>query len=82
MRYRGILLDEYDAPAAWRDELRYPLLQLGLAKRYGRPVEEFGIGLQKLDGSDPEATVYSSDDIDWAMAELRRLAKRISQLMR
>jgi hypothetical protein len=82
MPYRGILLSEDQPPEGWRDEPQYPLLQLGLANRYGRPVDEFGIGIQKLDGSEPEVTIYSSGEIERAAGEFRRLARRISQLMR
>lgn len=79
--YRGLLLSEPGAPAGWRDEPTYPLLQYGLAARYGRPAEEFGIGLQRLDGSEPEVTVYSRKEMEAAVAVFQRLAKRISQYM-
>jgi hypothetical protein len=79
--YRGILLSESGPSPGWRDELAYPLLQYGLATRYGRPVEEFGVGLQRLDGSQPEVTVYSPKELEAAVTAFQRLAKRISQYM-
>jgi hypothetical protein len=82
MSYRGILLREDEPEGTWRDEAVYPLLQYGLANRYGRPMEEFGIGIQKLDGSAPDVMVYSAEEMEQAVEAFRRLAKRISQLMR
>lgn len=79
--YRGILLSEESPPPGWRDEAAYPLLQYGLANRYGRPAEEFGVGVQRLDGSDPEVTVYSAKELEAAVRAFRRLARKISQLI-
>ena len=80
--YRGILLREENPTAGWRNEPAYPLLQYGLATRYGRPVEEFGVGIQRLDASDLEVTVYSPEELEAAVKAFQRLAKRISQLIR
>lgn len=80
--YRGILLSEGGPSTGWRDEPAYPLLQYGLATRYGRPVEEFGVGVQRLDGSEPEVTVYSRKEMEAAVTAFQRLARRISQYIR
>lgn len=80
--YRGILLREGGELAGWRDEPAFPLLQYGLASRYGRPAEEFGVGVQCLDGSEPQVAVYSRKEIETALAMFQLLAKRLSGYMR
>jgi hypothetical protein len=80
--YRGLLLGEAGPPAGWQEEPVYPLLQFGLAARYGRPANEFGVGFQRLEGGDPEVNVYSRSEMRAAVAVFERLAKRISQYMR
>ena len=66
----------------WQDDLRMPLLQLGLAHVTGRPVAEIVVGYQDLDGTGLETTAYSTSEIEDAKRCLLALAKRLMALQR
>ena len=74
--YRAILLDEI--PLRWKEELRMPLIQRGLARAYGRPEDKFVVGIQELDASDLAVTSYSKTDIDYAEQIARGLAEEVT----
>jgi hypothetical protein len=73
--YRGVLLGPHSAE--WIDELRMPLLQLGLATVLARPVAEVEIGVQGLDGGGLKATRFGTHDIARAQKRLRDLARTL-----
>ena len=75
--YRAILLEEI--PLQWEEELRMPLIQRGLALTYGRPEDEFVVGIQELDASDLAVTFYSKTDIDHAEQIGQQLAKEVAK---
>jgi hypothetical protein len=75
--YRGILLGRHSAD--WKDELRMPLLQLGLGNALARPVAEVGIGVQNLDGGGLQSTRFDSYAIARAQKRLRDLAKTLAE---
>lgn len=74
--YRAILLDEI--PLRWKEELRMPLIQRNLARTYGRPEDEFVVGIQELDASNLEVTSYSKTDIDHAEQIVQQLAEKVA----
>ena len=55
-----------------------PLIQRGLARLYGRPEDEFVIGIQELDASDLAVTSYSKTDIDHAEQIVQQLAEEVA----
>jgi hypothetical protein len=71
---RAILLG--DAPADWRSEPRFPLLQKGVANRYAKAIEQIEVGVQQLDGSEIEVISFSDRDIDQAEERLTQLLAR------
>jgi hypothetical protein len=75
--YRSILLGAI--PPTWRREVRMPLIQRGMAKKYGRPEDEFEIAYQELDASDLQATSYSRVELDEAEERARRLAEGVNR---
>ena len=74
--YRAILLEEI--PLRWEEELRMPLIQRSLARVYGRPEDEFVVGIQELDASDLAVTSYSETDIDHAEQIVQQLAEEVA----
>jgi hypothetical protein len=75
--YRGVLLGRHSVE--WKEEVRMPLLQLGLANVLARPVAEVGIGVQDLDGGGLQATRFGSQAIARAQKRLRDLAKTLAE---
>lgn len=73
--YRAVLLGP--APAAWKQELRMPLIQRVVAKTYGRAEEQFSVAYQKLDGTDIQEALYSSTELNEADDTARRLASTV-----
>jgi hypothetical protein len=63
--YRAILPSE-SAPG--KGGGTSPLLQYGIAARCGRLSEEFGVGVQRRDASEPEVTAYSQEELEAALA--------------
>ena len=74
--YRAILLEEI--PFQWKEELRMPLIQRGIALIYGRPEDRFEVGIQELDASDLVVTSYSKADIDHAEQIGQHLAAEVA----
>lgn len=72
--YRAILLGESDA--AWRSQLRMPIIQRAVSQILKRPEELVSVGVQELDGSSLQATTYSKRHINAAVAELADLAAK------
>ncbi len=76
--YRGVLLGT--SPTGWRNQLRMPLLQRAIAIKYGRPVDEIGIGIQDLDGSGLQVAIFSMGQIRTAEREFLDLGERVRRL--
>ena len=74
--YRAILLE--DIPLGWKEELRMPLIQRGLAHAYYRPENKFVVGIQELDASDLVEVSYSKTAIDEAERIVRQLAEEVA----
>jgi hypothetical protein len=74
--YHAILLTPVSIPA-WKDELRWPLLQVAVAERYQRNQENVSVGVQRLDGSGLEIVSYSTTAIKKAIGEAKSLAKHL-----
>jgi hypothetical protein len=72
--FRAILLGE--PRADWRTELRFPLLQRGVANRYARPAAQIQVGVQQLDGSGIEVVSFSDKQIRRAEDRLTALIAR------
>jgi len=70
--YRALLLGEY--PSNWKNQLRMPLIQSAVAKRYGRPVDNIAVGVQQLDGSGLTVKEYSQAEIAKAESEFRSIS--------
>ena len=77
--YRGVLLGV--PPRGWRDQLRMPLLQRALSRKYGRPLNELSIGVQELDGSGLAITNFSLRRITEAEREFLDLGQQVRQLV-
>jgi hypothetical protein len=77
--YRGILLGV--PPRGWRDQLRMPLLQRALSRKYARPLNEIWIGVQDLDGSGLEIARFASRRITEAEREFLDLGQRVRELV-
>jgi hypothetical protein len=69
--YRGVLLGQ--AGPGWRTELRMPLIQAGLAMRYDRPIDQFNVGVQRLDGTMLEETHFVDREVTTARTRLEQL---------
>lgn len=76
--YRAIILGA--GRAHWRNELRMPLIQSAIALKYGRPVDEVAVGVQKPDGRAMKEQIYTSSQIASARQEFRRLGEMVRQL--
>ena len=74
--YRAILLE--NITLGWKEELRMPLIQRGLARAYYRPESEFVVGIQELDASDLVVTSYSKTTIDEAEQVILQLAEEVA----
>jgi hypothetical protein len=71
--YRALLLGQY--PRDWENQMRMPLLQGAVARRYGRPIGQIGVGVQHLDGSGLIAKQYSPAEIAKAESEFRNISR-------
>jgi hypothetical protein len=78
--YTAVLLDP--PPEGWRDELRMPLLQSALARRYRREERDIAVGFQDPDGGRPIVATYSARDLLNAAEEARMLAARVAAVWR
>jgi hypothetical protein len=78
--YRGILLSDADDPQ-WQDQLRMPLLQRAIARKFERDEKDVVVGVQRLDGSDLQTHYYGARSIRDAEGEARTLAETISGLL-
>ena len=76
--YRAVILGA--GGSNWRNELRMPLIQSAIASKYGRPVEEVAVGVQKPNGSALESEIYSSAQIASARQEFNRLGDGVRRL--
>ncbi|MDE0084718.1 MAG: hypothetical protein OXU23_03335 [Candidatus Poribacteria bacterium] len=74
--YRAILLETI--PPQWKEELRMPLIQRGLAHAYGRREDKFEVGIQELDASDLVVNVYSKSELDDAEQLAQQLAEKVA----
>jgi hypothetical protein len=70
--YRALLLGAHRR--TWESELRMPLLQLAVSRRYGRPPDSITVGVQHLDGSSLATRQYSQSEIRAAEAQFRNLS--------
>jgi hypothetical protein len=73
---RGVVIGA--ASADWEREIRFPLLQRGLAQAYQRREEFVSVAVQNLDGSDLIETAYQPSRID----ECERIAQRLISTVR
>jgi hypothetical protein len=73
--YRGILLGSM--PARWADELRMPLIQVGLAQLYKRQPDEIEVGWQDLSGRPLQTKCYADREIRTAFREVTRISKSV-----
>jgi hypothetical protein len=73
--YRGILLGSI--PANWTDQLRMPLIQLGLAQLYKRSADEIEVGWQDLSGRPIRTKCYTDREIRSALKEVERISKSV-----
>jgi hypothetical protein len=64
----------------WRDELRMPLIQEAIARKYGRPVDEVSVGVQRPDGSHLDQHKFRSSDVARARSELSGLGETVRPL--
>jgi hypothetical protein len=71
---QGIFLGSYRP--RWSEELRMPLAQHALATFHSWPVDEVAIGVQLIDGSPPELSHYSEEELAQAIAEFEDLRGR------
>jgi hypothetical protein len=78
--YSAILLDP--PPEGWREQLRMPLLQSALARRYRRDERDIAVGFQDPDGGRPIVATYSARDLLNAAEEARTLAARVAAVWR
>lgn len=74
--YTAVLLDP--PPEGWRDQLRMPLLQSALARRYRREERDIAVGFQDPDGGRPIVATYSARDLLNAAEEARMLAAMVA----
>lgn len=75
--YRAVILGA--RPAAWRKELRLPLIQQEISSRYARPVSQVRVGFQNLDGSDFAITQFTKIQIEEAMEEASGIGKIVNR---
>lgn len=75
--YRAILFEE--RTPTWDQELRMPLIQLGVASAYGRPANEMSVGLQELDSSNLLVCRFDGEELAIAEAVAQDLAAQVAR---
>src|SRR5208337_997217 len=75
--YRALLLGQY--PRDWETQMRMPLLQSAVARRYGRPIDHIAVGVQHLDGSGLTAKKYSQAEIAAAESDFRNISRIVER---
>jgi hypothetical protein len=78
--YRALLLGQYSR--GWENQLRMPLLQGAVARRYGRPIDHIAVGVQHLDGSGLIAKQYSPIEMATAESEFRNISTIVERYAR
>lgn len=76
--YSAVLFGAIDP--SWKDQLRMPLIQLGIAERYGRPASEIRVGFQDLEGNKTVNHRFAKAVLDDALVEFMRLGDRVRKL--
>src|SRR5262249_11274454 len=70
--YRAILLGNYQPN--WKNQLRMPLLQRAVARKFGRPADKVTMGVQYLDGTSLVEHQFSQRDVTNAENEFKNLS--------
>jgi hypothetical protein len=65
----------------WRRELRMPLVQHALATFLHWPLEEVAVGVQLIDGGEPEVQQYSGVEVSEALEEFGRLRRQGADIL-
>lgn len=73
--YRGILLGSI--PDNWANQLRMPLIQIGLAQLYKRQPDEIEVGWQDLSGRPLQTKCYADREMRTAFKEITRISKSV-----
>ena len=76
---QGIFLGRHTG--RWREELRMPLAQHALSTFLCWPPDEVAVGVQLIDGSEPEVQHYSSFEVREALNEFAELQIRVAALL-
>ena len=75
--YRAILLE--DIMPDWDEDLRMPLIQIGISNAFGRPINEISVGIQELDASSLVVRRFDAEELATAEAVARDLSTQISR---
>ena len=75
--YRAILLE--NIMPAWDEDLRMPLIQIGIAKAFGRPINEVSVGIQELDASNLVVCCFKPEELATASHVAQYLSNQISR---
>lgn len=73
--YRAVIIG--DRAAEWRQELRFPLIQLEIARRYARPIPSIRVGFQEMDGSNLVVARYTAQQIGEAVREAAAVSRKV-----
>lgn len=65
----------------WRGELRMPLAQHALSTFLCWPLDDVAVGVQLIDGSEPEVQHYSSIEVSEALEEFAQLSSRVADML-
>jgi hypothetical protein len=76
---QGIFLGRHNE--RWRGELRMPLAQHALSTFLCWPLEEVAVGVQLIDGSEPEVQHFSSIEVNDALEEFGQLRRQAAELL-
>jgi len=76
---QGIFLGPYTN--SWREELRRPLAQHAISTFLFWPPEEIAVGVQLIDGSEPEVQHYSSAEVSEAIQEFGQLRNQAADML-
>ena len=76
---QGIFLGRHSE--RWREELRMPLAQHAISTCLSWPPDEVAIGVQLIDGSEPEVQHYSIAEVSEALEEFEQLRSQAADML-
>jgi hypothetical protein len=77
--YRAVLFESFDT--TWKQQLRMPLIQLGIAEQYGRPPAEVRVGIHDLAGNVTAETGFGTAKRQAALSEFQSIGTIVQGIL-